>query len=67
MHLGALFRLNFRVALLWWCRALLPHLEESAILEHFISVVWSRCPCPRGPRSFSLKWSFLGFCLAFDH
>jgi hypothetical protein len=38
-----------------WCRALLPHLEESAILEHFISVVSSRCPCLRGPRSFSLK------------
>jgi hypothetical protein len=50
-----------------WCRALLPHLEESAILEHFISVVLSRCPCLRGPRFFSLKWSFLGFCLAFDH
>jgi hypothetical protein len=50
-----------------WCRALLPHLEESAILEHFISVVSSRCPCLRGPRSFSLKWSFLGFCLDFDH
>jgi hypothetical protein len=27
-----------------WCRALLPHLEESAILEHFISVVSSHCP-----------------------
>jgi hypothetical protein len=50
-----------------WCRALLPHLEESAILEHFISVVSSRCPCLRAPRSFSLKWSFFGFCLAFDH
>jgi hypothetical protein len=50
-----------------WCRALLPHLEESAFLEHFISVVSSRCPCLRGPRFFSLKWSFLGFCLAFDH
>jgi hypothetical protein len=44
-----------------WCRALLPHLEESAFLEHFISVVSSRCPCLRGPRSFSLKWSFLRF------
>jgi hypothetical protein len=51
----------------WWCRAPLPHLEESVILEHFISVVSSRCPCLKGPRSFSLKWSFLGFCLAFDH
>jgi hypothetical protein len=50
-----------------WCRARLPHLEESAILEHFISVVLSRCPCLRGPRSISLKWSFLGFCLAFDY
>jgi hypothetical protein len=50
-----------------WCRALLPHLEESTILEHFISVVLSRCPCLSGPGSFSLKWSFLGFCLAFDH
>jgi hypothetical protein len=40
----------------WWCRALLPHLEEWAILEHFISAVSSSCPCLRGPRSFSLKW-----------
>jgi hypothetical protein len=48
-----------------WCRALLPQLEESVILEHFISVVSSRYPFLRGPRSFSLKWSFLGFCLAF--
>jgi hypothetical protein len=38
-----------------WCQALLPHLEELAILEHFISVVSSRCPCLRGQRSFSLK------------
>jgi hypothetical protein len=51
----------------WWCRAVLPHFEESAILEHFISIVSSRCPCLRGPRFFSLKWSFLDFCLAFDH
>jgi hypothetical protein len=50
-----------------WCRALLPHLEESSILEHFISVVSSSCPCLRGPRFFSLNWSFLGFCLGFDH
>jgi hypothetical protein len=50
-----------------WCRALLPHLEESANLEHFISVVSSRYPCVRGPRFFSLKWSFIRFCLAFDH
>jgi hypothetical protein len=48
----------------WWCRALLPHLEESAILEHFVLIVSSRCPCLRGLRSFLLKWSFLGFCLA---
>jgi hypothetical protein len=51
----------------WWCRALLPHIEEFAILEHFISVVSSRSPCLRGPRYFSIKWSFFGFCLAFDH
>jgi hypothetical protein len=50
-----------------WCRASLPHLEESAILEHFISVMSSCCPCLRGPRCFSLKWSFIDFCLAFDH
>jgi hypothetical protein len=50
-----------------WCRALLLYLEESAILNHFISVVSSRCPCLRGPRFFSLKWSYLGFCSAFDH
>jgi hypothetical protein len=45
----------------------LPRLEELAILEHFISVVSSHWPCLRGPRFFSLKWSFHGFCLAFDH
>jgi hypothetical protein len=50
-----------------WCRALLPHLEESAISEYFFSVVSSRCPYLRGPRFLSLKCSFLGFCLAFDH
>jgi hypothetical protein len=50
-----------------WCRAPLPHLEDLTILEHFISVVSSRCPCLRGPRFFSLRWSFLGSCLAFDH
>jgi hypothetical protein len=55
MHLGALFRLNFGVLFCRSCRALLPHLEELAIVEHFISVVSSRCPCLRGPRSFSLK------------
>jgi hypothetical protein len=26
----------------------LPHQEESAFFEHFISVVSSRCPCLRG-------------------
>jgi hypothetical protein len=75
MHLGALLHLNFSCALLsmvsspfcQWYRPLLPRLEELAILEHFISVVSSHCPCLRGPRFFSLKWSSLGFCLAFDH
>jgi hypothetical protein len=54
-----------------WCRALLPHLEESAILEHFISVVSSRCPCLRD-RDFSHSSDlFLAFvwllitCLSF--
>jgi hypothetical protein len=64
----------------WWCRALLPHLEESAILEHFISVVSSRCPCLRGPRFFltqmiiswllfgfwSIAWVFLSFLFFFS-
>jgi hypothetical protein len=48
-----------------WCQALLPHLEESAILEHFIWVVSSHCPCLRGLRFFSLKWSFLGLLFGF--
>jgi hypothetical protein len=39
----------------WWCRAILPHLEESASLEHSISVMSSCCPCLRGPRIFSLS------------
>jgi hypothetical protein len=56
MHLGASFRLNFSCALL----PLLPHLEELAILDHFISVVSSCCPCLRGQRFFSLKWSRFG-------
>jgi hypothetical protein len=67
MCLGALFSWILVVLLCRWCRALLSHLEESAFLDHFISVVSGRCPCLRGPRSFLLKWSFLGFCLAFDH
>jgi hypothetical protein len=35
-----------------WCRAHLPHLEELATLEYFISVMSSRCPCLRWPRCF---------------
>jgi hypothetical protein len=67
MHLGALFAWILVVLFCRWCRALLPHLEESTILEHFTSVVSSRCPYLRGPRFFSLKWSLPGFCLASDH
>jgi hypothetical protein len=55
MHLGALFRLNFSCALLLMVSNPFASLEESTILEHFISVVSSRCPCLRGPRFFSLK------------
>jgi hypothetical protein len=47
MHLGALIRLNFSCALLSMVSRPLPHFEESAIFEHFISVVSSRCPCLR--------------------
>jgi hypothetical protein len=36
-------------------------------LEHFILVVSRCCPCLRGPRFFSLKWSCFGFCSSFDH
>jgi hypothetical protein len=39
MCFGALCRLILLVLFCRWCRALLPHLEESTILEHFISVV----------------------------
>jgi hypothetical protein len=67
MHLGALFRLNFSCALLPMVLSPFASIEESAILEHFISVVSSRRPCLRGLRSLSLKWSCLCFCLAFDH
>jgi hypothetical protein len=77
MHLfrGSLHSCTWELFFAWilvvffcrWCWALLPHLEELAILEHFISDVSSHCPCIRRPRFFSLKWSFLGFCLAFDH
>jgi hypothetical protein len=67
MHLGALFTWILVVLFCRWCRAHLPGLQESKILEHFLSVVSSRCPCLRGLRFFSLKWSFLGFCLVFDH
>jgi hypothetical protein len=49
-----------------WCRALLPHLEESTILENYISVLSRCCPCLRGPRFLSLKWScFVFFRLLF--
>jgi hypothetical protein len=48
--LGALCRLICFVLFCRWCRALLPHLQESSILEHFISVVLSCCPCLGGPR-----------------
>jgi hypothetical protein len=61
------FAWNLVVLFCWWCHALLPHLEESTILEHFISVVSSRCPCLRGLRFVSLKWSCFRFSLAFDH
>jgi hypothetical protein len=58
---STLFTWNL-VVLFWrWCRALLPHLEVSAILEHFISVMSSHFPCLRGLRFLSLKWSCLGF------
>jgi hypothetical protein len=57
----------------------LPQLVESAILEHFISVVSSRCPCLKGSRFFlsqvifswllfgfwSLAWVLLSFLLFF--
>jgi hypothetical protein len=55
MHLGALFPWILVVFFCRWCRALLPHLEESTILEHFTSVVSCHCPCLRGLRFFSLK------------
>jgi hypothetical protein len=68
MHLGAPFHLNFSSAPLPmvsspFCLTLM----SRQFLEHFISVVLSRCPCLRGSRFLSLKWSCLGFSLAFDH
>jgi hypothetical protein len=79
MHLfmGSLHSCLWELFLAWmlvvlfcrWCRTLLPHLEESAILEHFISVVSSRCPCLRGPRFFLtqviVSWLLLGFWSLF--
>jgi hypothetical protein len=50
----------------------LPHIEESASLEHFISVVSSRCPCQRGHRfspSSDIVLAFVWFlitCLSFS-
>ena len=67
MHLGALCRLILVVLFCRWCRALLPHLEESAILEHFISVVSSRCPCLRGPRLGLASDLVFACSLALDH
>ena len=65
MCFGALCRLILVVLFCRWCRALSPHLEESAILEHFISVVSSHCPCLRGPRFFLSQvissWLLFGF------
>jgi hypothetical protein len=64
IHAGGALCVTWILVVLFyrWCRALLSHLDESAIL-----VVLSRCPCLRGSRFFSLKWSCLSFCLAFDH
>jgi hypothetical protein len=46
MHLGALFRLNFSVLFCRWCRALLPHLEESAIFRAFYLSCVESLPLP---------------------
>jgi hypothetical protein len=67
MCFGALWRLILVELFCRWCRALFPHLEESTILERFMSVVSSRCPCIRELRFFSLKWSHFGISLSFDH
>jgi hypothetical protein len=64
MHFGALFRLILVVLFCRWCRALLPYLEESTILEHFVSMVLSHCPCLRVPRlslSSDFLWLLFGF------
>jgi hypothetical protein len=64
MHLVALCHLILVVLFCRWFRALFPHLEESTILEHFISVVSSRCPCLRGLIFFSqviLFWVLFDF------
>jgi hypothetical protein len=55
MHaFGSFFARILVVLFCWWCRALLPHIEESTNLEHFISVMSSRCLCLRD-RDFSLS------------
>jgi hypothetical protein len=36
-------------------------------MEHFISVVSSRCPCLRGPRFILTQVTFQWLLLAFDH
>jgi hypothetical protein len=54
------------------CRALLPHLEESAIFEHFIYMVSSRCPCLRDQNLSHSSYLVLAFvwllitCLSFS-
>jgi hypothetical protein len=64
MHFGALFRLNFSCALLLMVSSPFYLTLRS---RQFWSILSQLCPCLWGLRCFSLKWSCLGFCLAFDH
>jgi hypothetical protein len=61
MLLGALFTYILVVLFCRWCRALLPHLAESAILS-ILSRLCRGCPCLRGPRFYFLSSDlFLAF------
>jgi hypothetical protein len=61
-------RLNLLCTLLFcrWCRALLPHLEESAVWSILSRLCWA-VALALGDWDLLFQVIFLCFCLAFDH
>jgi hypothetical protein len=49
-----------------WCRALLPHLEESAVWSILSQLCWA-VALASGDQDLLFQVILFGFCLAFDH